>query len=56
MNSARQIGEIVNLNAREINKILHEKGLLDGTPGKWTLTELGKKYGEIRKKDNGEGG
>lgn len=56
MKSARQIGEIVNLNAREINKILHEKGLLDGTPGNWTLTELGKKYGEIRKKDNGEGG
>lgn len=56
MKSARQIGKIVNLTAREINKILHEKGLLGGAPGKWTLTKLGEQYGEMRKKSNNEGG
>jgi len=56
MKSAKQIGQIVNLTAQEVNKVLYDNGLLDGTPGNWTLTELGKKYGEIRKKSNNEGG
>lgn len=56
MKSARQLGEIVGLSAREVNVRLKEKGYLTGEPGNYQLTQKGEEYAETRYKDNGYGG
>ena len=54
--SAKRIGEVLGLNAREVNLLLKEKGFLSGKPGDWILTELGKQFGKVIPRDNGWGG
>ncbi|MGG0644936.1 hypothetical protein ABE021_13520 [Sporosarcina gallistercoris] len=54
--SAKMFGEVLGKTAREVNLLLKERGLLDGKPGNWNLTELGKQFCEVRKKYNGYGG
>jgi len=56
MKSAKQIGKILGLGPRTVNKVLKDMGLLDGKPGKYSLTDLGKEVGELREKTNGYGG
>ena len=56
MKTAKQLGANLGLSAQEVNKILKKKGFLDGKPGKYTITKKGKKYSEMRDKDNGYGG
>jgi hypothetical protein len=54
--SAQMIGEVLGKSAKEVNLLLRDKGFLDGKPGKWILTELGKQFGEEWQNDNGYGG
>lgn len=56
MKSAKQLGEMLGMNAQEVNKLLKKKGFLDGKPGAYTVTAKGEKYSELRQKDNGYGG
>lgn len=56
MKSAQQIGKSLGFGAQTVNKILKDMGLLNGEPGKYSLTDLGKEVGELRKKTNGYGG
>lgn len=56
MKSAKQLGQILRLNAREVNVLLKNKGFLDGEPGNYRLTKKGEEYAETRYKDNGYGG
>lgn len=56
MKSAKQLGEILGLGAQTVNRTLKSMGFLDGEPGKYSLTELGKTVGELREKTNGYGG
>ena len=56
MKSAKQLGEMLGMNAQEVNKLLKKKGFLDGEPGVYTVTSKGEKYSELRQKDNGYGG
>ena len=54
--SAKMIGEVLGKTAREVNLLLKDKFVFDGKSGNWFLTELGKKFGGLRKKENGYGG
>ncbi|MBQ3277835.1 MAG: hypothetical protein IJG94_01575 [Clostridia bacterium] len=54
--TARRLGQMVGLDAKEVNKKLAALGYLTGQPGCWSMTEEGKKHGEERFKDNGYGG
>ena len=54
--SARMIGEIIGMKSREVNLLLHEHGLLEGSPGNWSITEYGKSFGNTSYHDNGYGG
>ena len=54
--SARRLGEKIYLTAEEMNVLLKKKGFLQGEPGNYSLTELGKKYAEIKTWENGYGG
>ena len=54
--SATQIGRMIFKTGREVNQLLKERGLLEGEPGAYRLTEEGRKYGEDRDHDNGYGG
>lgn len=56
MKSAKQIGEVIGKSSQEVNKLLKEKGFLDGKPGEYTVTDKGKRYSELRHKSNGYGG
>ena len=56
MRSAKQLGQIVGMSAKDVNKILRKKGYLTGNPGDYELTPKGEKYAEIRGKSNGFGG
>lgn len=54
--SARLLGEILGKTAIEVNKLLKDKGFLEGEPGAYQLTEKGKQYGKESFEDNGYGG
>lgn len=54
--SAKQLGDIIGKTAAEVNRILKDKGFVQGDPGEYKLTEEGQQYGEYRDKDNGHGG
>lgn len=54
--SATMIGKVLGRTTKEVYLLLKDQGFLDGEPGNWILTELGKQFGEQRQKDNGEGG
>lgn len=56
MKSAKQIGEVLGLGPQTVNRALKDMGLLDGKPGNYSLTDLGKAIGELREKTNGYGG
>lgn len=46
--SARVLGEKFGLTAQEMNRVLVKFGVLEGTPGNYCLTELGKKYATVK--------
>ena len=54
--SARLLGKRFGLTAQEMNRVLVKRGILQGTPGNYTLTELGKKYACVRDFHRGCGG
>lgn len=54
--TAKQLGHMVGLDAKEVNLKLRDLGYLSGKPGDWTITEKGKQYGEMNYYDNGYGG
>ena len=54
--SARLLGQMIGVTAKEMNLKLRDAGLLTGGPGNWIVTELGKKFSEIAGWDNGYGG
>lgn len=54
--SAQRIGQAFGQTAKEINLLLQSKGFLTGKPGKWELTEKGRRFGKEIFKDNGYGG
>lgn len=54
--SATRLGERIGLKAQEVNYLLKEKGLIEGEPGAYGLTEEGKKYAHWEGRDNGYGG
>ncbi len=54
--SAKMLGTVLGITSREVNLLLKENGYINGEPGKWVLTELGKQFAEISQKDNGYGG
>ncbi len=51
--SASQIGRIIGATGREVNLLLKEKGLIDGEPGNWRITEKGAPFAILRSDDNG---
>ena len=54
--SAKRLGAMIGLDAKEVNLKLAEKGYLSGRPGNWLITEEGKKHGDYSYHDNGYGG
>lgn len=54
--SARLLGEKFGLNAQEMNRVLVKFGILEGTPGNYSLTELGKKFATVKDFHRGCGG
>lgn len=54
--SARVLGEKFRLTAQEMNRVLVRFGILQGTPGNYELTELGKKYAIVKDHHRGCGG
>lgn len=54
--SARRIGAYLGMAAQEVNKLLKERGYLEGEPGAYSLTEQGREYGQENEQDNGHGG
>ena len=54
--TATNIGTMIGKNAREVNKLLFEKGYITGRPGDWVATEKGKRYCEEVVETNGYGG
>jgi len=55
--SARMIGRKLGKSTKEVYSILKDMGYLDGNPGNWSLTELGKESGGAESiKDNHEHG
>ncbi len=54
--SATRIGNIFGLNGQEMNAVLCRLGILEGEPGNYALTELGKQFGRYNYYDNGYGG
>lgn len=51
------MGRFLGLTAREVNKLLLDKGFLEGNPGAYGLTDKGEEYGgEEHQHDNGYGG
>jgi hypothetical protein len=54
--SATDIGAHIGLGAQDTNALLVAQGFLEGKPGEYFLTELGKKFGHHVSDDNGYGG
>ena len=54
--SATRIGNTFHLNGQEMNAVLCKLGILEGKPGNYALTEMGKRFGRYNYFDNGYGG
>lgn len=54
--SATELGEILGLSPRDINRLLEKNGLIEKYGDEWRLTEKGKEYGFEFGWDNGYGG
>ena len=54
--SARILGEAYSLNAQEMNYILNKEGFLDGEPGEYFPSEMGKQYATQKDFHRGTGG
>src|SRR4051794_11908319 len=54
--TATQLGSIFGRGARAMNVLLRDHGFLQGAPGDWQLTELGKQFATSVDFDNGYGG
>lgn len=55
--SATMIAKELGMKTKDVYSLLKEQGFLDGNPGNWSLTELGKKAGgAVRLVDNRESG
>lgn len=54
--SARILGEKHNLTAQEMNYILNKNGFLDGEPGDYFPSEIGKQYASQKDFHRGTGG
>ena len=54
--TATQLGAIFGRGAAAMNLLLKEHGFLEGGPGPWMPTELGKQFAQSHDFDNGYGG
>lgn len=54
--TATQLGAIFGRGAAAMNSLLKEHGFLEGSPGAWMPTELGKQFAQSVDFDNGYGG
>ncbi|MCC6855777.1 MAG: hypothetical protein IT189_06910 [Microbacteriaceae bacterium] len=54
--SATDLGAQIGLGAQDTNALLAAQGFLEGKPGQYLLTELGKQFGHHVSEDNGYGG
>ncbi len=54
--TATQLGSIFGRGAAAMNVLLKEHGFLEGGPGAWRPTELGKQFAQSHDFDNGYGG
>ena len=54
--SAKMLAEMLGIKAEEVNPKLEKIGYLEKKAGTWSLTEEGKKHGELHFFDNGYGG
>jgi hypothetical protein len=54
--SATDIGAHIGLGAQDTNVLLVAQGFLEGKPGEYLLTDLGKQFGHHVSEDNGYGG
>ena len=54
--SATDIGAHIGLGVQDTNALLVAQGFLEGKPGEYLLTELGKQFGHHVPEDNGYGG
>lgn len=54
--TATQLGPIFGRGAAAMNVLLRDHGFLEGSPGAWRLTELGKQFARSHDFDNGYGG
>lgn len=54
--TATEIGRRIQASAEVVNQLLLEKGLIQGDPGAYGLTEAGRLFGAAVDKDNGYGG
>lgn len=54
--TATQLGTIFGRGAAAMNVLLKEHGFLEGGPGAWMPTELGKQFAQAHDFDNGYGG
>ena len=54
--SAKQLGVVFSRTAAAMNLLLRDHGFLEGEPGAWRPTELGKQFAQWQDRDNGYGG
>lgn len=54
--SATDLGAQIGLGAQDTNALLAAQGFLEGKPGQYLLTELGKQFGHHVSEHNGYGG
>lgn len=54
--TATQLGSTFGRGAKAMNVLLRDHGYLEGEPGHWLLTELGRPFANFHDFDNGYGG
>lgn len=54
--TATQLGSVFGRGAAAMNLLLRDHGFLEGGPGAWRPTELGKQFAQSHDFDNGYGG
>lgn len=54
--TATQLGRLFSRSAAEMNRLLRDHGFIEGGPGAWRPTELGKAFAQAHDFDNGYGG
>lgn len=54
--SARLLGKEYGLTAQEMNRVLVKRGILQGTPGNYSVTEFGKNFASVKDFHRGCGG